>query len=130
MNYKRALIFSLLLWVIIFVVISILIFLPVLKDNEMAMQVVYWVLLVPIVLLLAKWYFKGDAPTTKKGLFLGVFALLVGTVLDLIITVPLFIKSYSEFYLDWKMWVGFAMVIILTTFAGFEFDGTYSKREE
>ena len=130
MNYKRASIFGLLLWISIFVVISILMFIPFLHGKDLFNHVVYWILLVPIVMLLSKWYFKGDSPKIKKGFFLGVFALFIGTILDLVITVPFFVKSYTNFYGDWKLWIGFAIVVLTTTFAGFEFDATYSKREE
>ena len=51
-------------------------------------------------------------------------------ILDIIITVPLFVKSYGDFYGNWMMWVGFALFIVLTVFAGFEFDSTYTHKIE
>ena len=93
----------------------------------MTQYVIYWILLVPVTLLSAKWYFKEDSPTLKKGLLLGLIGLAVGIVLDLIITVPLFIKSYSEFYSQWELYVGFAIFLLVCMYAGFEFDATYTK---
>lgn len=129
MNIKRLLGFGVMLWILIFIVWSILIFLPFLEGKDAAQYIIYWVLLIPIVLLLAKWYFKEDPPTWRKGLVLGVAGIVVGTVLDLIITVPLFIKSYSQFYGNWMLWLGFLITIILCILAGAEFDKTFTKPE-
>ncbi|MBI2436153.1 MAG: hypothetical protein HYV41_00175 [Candidatus Magasanikbacteria bacterium] len=135
LNIKRALGFSLLFWVIIFVIVSILMFLPWIKESETRISVAWWILEIPVVLLLAKWYFKTNHPDAKEGFLLGLLALIVGTILDLIITIPLFISQqsqepYLDYYSDWKMWVGFALLLALTTFAGYEFDATYTKSDE
>jgi hypothetical protein len=130
MNYKRAFGFGVILWVIIFVVVSILMFTPWVKDSQLRFQVVGWVLEIPIVLLMAKWYFKKDAPTIKKGFLLGLVGIVVGNILDIFITIPLFIGSYAVVYGNWKMYIGYAILLILAIFAGWEFDGTYSSREE
>lgn len=130
MKIKRALGFGLILWIAAFMIISIFMFLPWFKESQMRVQIAWWVLEIPVVLLAAKWYFKVDPPTIKKGFLLGVIGLVSGAVLDMIITVPLFAKtSYAEFFGDWKMWVGYAIVLLLTIFAGFEFDKTFTKRE-
>lgn len=130
MNLKRAVGFGAMLWILIFVVWSVLMFAPWFKDGEMRIYVTHWILLVPMVLLLAKWYFKAVPPTLKRGLFLGLIGLATGAVLDMIITVPLFVKSYALYYGDWRQWVGFALSVLLCVIAGWEFDATYSKKEE
>lgn len=127
MNIKRALGFAVLLWIIIFGVISVLMFAPWFRDSEMRVNIFWYVLAVPIVLLWAKAYFKMDEPTAKKGLFLGLIALVVGTILDAVITVPFFVKDYALFFGDWTMYIGYVEVLFLTIFAGAEFDATYSK---
>lgn len=129
MNIKRAIGFGAMLWILIFVVWSVLMFAPWFKDGEMRIYVTHWILLVPMVLLLAKWYFKATPPSLKKGLFLGLIGLATGTVLDMIITIPLFVKSYALYYGDWKQWVSFALSVLLCVIAGWEFDATYSKKE-
>lgn len=129
MNYKRALVTGIMLWVIIFAVISILMFLPPLVDNKIMQFGIYWLLLIPIVLSLCKWYFKMDAPNLKKGFVLGVVILGVSVLLDIIITVPLFVKSYSVFFGDWMMYVGYFEILLLSIFAGWEFDKTFTSAE-
>ena len=134
MNIKRSILFGVLLWAIIFVVLSLLMFTPFLAGKVLLWHIVFWVLLVPIVLGLCKWYFKENPPTMKKGVLLGVAALVIGIVLDMALTMPLFILpqggSYVAFYSDRMLYFGMAEVLILTTFAGVEFDATYSKPEK
>lgn len=127
MNIKRLLGYSVILWVIIFVIYSIIMFLPWFKDHNVRIQIAWWVLEIPIVLLWSRAYFKTVAPTWKSGLILGVVGLLIGTILDLLITVPFFVKSYAVYYGNWLMYVGFVEMIVLTIIAGAEFDATYSK---
>jgi len=96
----------------------------------------FWVINIPVVLGLCKWYFKMEAPTLNKGFMLGVFALIVGVLLDAILlsisssaaSVP-FQQMAMELYGDWRFYVALAEVLLLTTYAGFEFDGTYTKPE-
>lgn len=127
MNIKRLVGFSVLIWIAIFVVYSIIMFMPWFKGNDLRIHVGFYVLLLPLTLAWAKLYFREDPPTWKKGLYLGLAALLIGTVLDLIITVPFFVKSYTVYYGNWLLYVGFLEMIVITTLAGGEFDGTYSK---
>ncbi len=129
MNYKRAIGFGILLWVFIFVIYSILIFIPALKEQKLTQNIIFWVLNVPLTLSLAKWYFIKDVPNIKKGLYLGLIGLAVGTILDLIITVPFFIKSYTAFYSEWMLYFGYIETLLLCIFAGAEFDLPLFRRE-
>ena len=129
MNFKRALLFGLLLWVFIFVLWSVIMFMPFLADRITTQYIVWWVVEIVLVLLLAKWYFKQRKPNLKEGFLLGVVALLVTTVLDLAITVPLFVKSYSQFYGDWRLYVGFVLLLATATIAGWEFDGPVARTD-
>ena len=130
MNIKRAIVFGVLLWILIFVVYSILMFTPWFKDSPLRINVGLWVSQIIFVLLACKWYFKSDSPTIKKGFLVGLVALIVGTILDMIITVPLSTKSYLVYYGSWMLYVGYLWVLILTTYAGYEFDATYTKSEK
>ena len=130
MNYKRALVTGVMLWMIIFVTVSVLMFLPFLLDKTLIQFAIFWVLLIPAVLLLNKWYFRADPPSLKKGLMLGVILLAVLIALDAVITVPLFVKSYSVFFGDWMMCVEYAEILLLSIYAGFEYDRTYTKLEK
>lgn len=130
MNIKRAIKAGIMLWILIFVLWSIIMFMPYLKDHLNIQYLVWWIVEVVLVLLLAKWYFKQRKPNTKEGFLLGIILLVCGTILDLIITVPLFVKSYGEFYGDWRMWAGFGILLITATLAGWEFDGPVAITEK
>ena len=110
------------MWVFIFVFVSVLMFLPFLQGKDLWQSIILWVLQIPLTLILAKWYFMKVTPSVKSGLWLGVVWLLTGTVLDLLITVPLFVKSFSLYYGNWQLWVGYALVFLLCVYAGGEYD--------
>ncbi len=133
MNCKRQIKFGVMLWILVFVIYSIILFLPFLQGQELLQSVIFWVINIPVVLFLSKWFFKEVKPTWKRGLQLGICAIIIGTVLDLLIT-QLFIPGtyqdfLKEFYGNWMLYVGFLEVIVITTLAGAEFDGTFSKNK-
>lgn len=127
MNYTRALLFGIFLWIFVFIVLSLLMFAPGIKDQTFFQYLILWILFIPFVLFIAKWYFYMDEPTTSKGFLLGVTALTVGVILDSVITIPFFVKSYDVFFANSYMYIGMLEVLLLTTYAGYEFDATYTK---
>jgi len=129
-NFKRAILFGLLWWLIAFITISILMFLPWFRDVELRWNIAWFVLETPLTLLWAKAYFKTDAPHIIKGVKLAVTALVVSVILDAIISVSLFIHSYQEFFGNWVMYIGYLIFFVLTIYAGGEFDATYTKEED
>ncbi len=120
MKLLRAALLGVLIWVLIFVEISI--FKVGLELSETLQNVIHYILLVPITFFAAWFYYKSKDDI--NGFLLGIIFLVVGTILDLVITAPLF-TSYSELYLDPYLWVGFVELVVLT--------GTYrlmTKAEE
>ena len=117
-NWLRATWLGVLLWVLIFIELSILIFLPWFKENTMAVKIVHLPILAIFTIFLACRYFKVVMPTAKEGFIFGVWILIIANVLDLVLTIPLFIKSYSGFYSDIWLWVGFLVVILFATMVG------------
>ena len=130
MKLKRGILFGIILWVLIFILWSIIMFLPYLKEHQTIQYIVWWIIEIPLVLSLGKWYFKQRKPRIKEGFFLGLVALLVVTILDIAITVPFFVKSFSKFYGDWRLIVGLIELVALTTLAGWEFDGPVAITEK
>ena len=133
MNYKRAIYFALMLYVITFIVFGVIqYFYP---ATNLTGCIIFWILNIPIVLMLSKWFYKMDAPTAKKGFLLGVITVCVGVVLDIclfgvgaVAQGVSFSKMLATMYSDWKMYVALGEIILLTTWAGVEFDATYTKR--
>ena len=130
MNIKRGILFGVIFWVLIFIIISILMFLPWVKDSSVRINMIWYVLEIPVILLLAKWYFKQKKPSLKEWFLIGITALIIGTVLDMIITVPIFLKgNYAQFYGDWMLYIGYVEVVVIATISGWEFDGPVAKTE-
>ena len=125
-NWKKATLLGILLWVLIFVEITILIFLPWLKDHPMAVKIIHLPILAVLVFLCARAYFKVVAPSAKEGFLLSIYFLIIVTILDAVITVPLFIKqsyatygeAYAAFYGDIMMLVGYLVLILVGTLVG------------
>ena len=118
-NWKTGLLWGFLLWIFIFVEWSILIFLPWVKDHKFVQWIIHFIVLIFLVIICVSQYFKKVKATTKEGFLVGVYFLIIGNVLDLIITVPLFIKSYGLFYSSWPLWLGFLELIVVSTLVGY-----------
>lgn len=129
MNYRRAVTFGALLWLTSFIVYLILNLIPGLFGRELLMNIGFWILLVPITLFWSKWYFKQDPPSFKKGIRLGVVALLTAFVLDIVFLLGTGQRDmFIQLYTDWKLYVAVLEILLLTSFAGWEYDRTYTKR--
>ena len=139
MNIKRAIGFAFLLYISSFIVftataIILGIDLESLEGMSTMGYVIGWVLYIPIVLLLAKWYFKKDPPTLKKGFWLGVIAITTSLLFDGVSVLGTYFAGESldifvRMYSSWEFYVSVVWVILLCTFAGFEFDKTFTKQE-
>jgi len=106
----RAILVGILLWVLVFVEVSI--FQISLQLTGLFGKILHYLLLIPIGILSAWIYYKsGDK---LNGFLLGLLMLIVGIVLDLLITVPIFIEGdFRSFYYDPFLWVGFLVAIVV-----------------
>ena len=139
MNIQRAIGFALGL----FILASFVFFIAMLAFGEVSLSVipsfgvfiVGWIALIPCVLVLAKWYFKQVPPTAKTGLTLGLITLALGLLLDgvallVMIVLNQSIEIFGALYTDWKVYVIVLEVLLLTTYAGYEFDATYTASSD
>lgn len=112
MENKRAILTGALLWVLIFFEISILMF--GFKLNTTTTYFVHYLVLIPLVIFCSWLYFKGKHTnlTVKEGFKISLIFIATGIVLDLLITVLLFVKSLSFFFVPY-LWVGYLETIIL-----------------
>jgi hypothetical protein len=117
-DWKSATLCGIILWALIFAEISVLMFTPGLEGNQSLQKMIHLVILPVLVILCSYMYFKGSEASLKEGFVLGILFLIVGTVLDLLITVPIFVKSF-DFYLQWSLWVGFLEVVVFSSLAGY-----------
>ncbi len=117
MNIRKAAFYGALLWVVIFFYVSALMF----GLKIQIPSTTYYLINVPVFAILvgiaSYFYFKGEKTGAKNGLFLGVIMLLVGVVLDAVITIPLFIKDYMFFFRT-EILAGYAEGLIVATLMG------------
>lgn len=120
LNWKKATFWAIILYVLIFVEISILMFLPALKDKLFLQDLIHLIVLPVLVIVCAYQYFKPlENVTLIQGILLGIYFLVIGTVLDLLITIPLFVKSFATFYSEISLWIGFLETILFTTITSY-----------
>ncbi len=108
-DWKMATVWGVVLWVLIFVVVSVMMFgLPQYQD--------WWTLITnPFLVVFCAWmYFKSAKGKLKDGIILGIYWVILTTVLDLLITIPLFVKSY-DFLMQWTIWLGALETIVFAT---------------
>lgn len=113
-NFLQATSTAVLLWILIFVAISIIMFIPAFAANFKILMLAVQPFL---IFLCAYFYFRKNEGTTLRGLFIGIYYLIISVVLDLVITIPLFVKSYEAYYKDWILWAGFGEVLLFTILA-------------
>ncbi|MFH1307780.1 MAG: hypothetical protein ABIH72_02925 [archaeon] len=118
-NLKRAVLFGALLWMMIFFEVSILMFGFKLEAGTVY-YIIHYILAVILALVTALVYFNGKKikAGAKQGLLVGIIMALTGIILDAIITVPLFVKSYS-FFLDTYLWIGILLGILTISLVGY-----------
>lgn len=115
MKWGRIIGFGALLWILIFFEVSILMF--AFGLSGMIYSIVHYILSAILALIVALFYFRG---LNKKdtgfvnGLLLGLYFVIVGIILDAIITVPLFVKDYT-FFLNWNLLISYFIGIIVVT---------------
>lgn len=119
MNLKQASLFGILFWLIIFVEISIIGFSPdlsVMGDHGFQFNqtgnIVHLIATALIAGLLARLYYKQEKPAFIDALQVAVVMVIVGLLLDVVITVPLFVKSYGAHFGDPNLWIGVTLSVL------------------
>ena len=116
MNLKRVILFGALLWILIFFEVSILMFGFNLKEG-LSFYVIHYIMLIILTAMVSMFYFKKQKVTAAEGLKVGVIFLIISSILDAIITIPLFVKTYS-FYSNIYLWIAFLITLLTTTIYG------------
>ncbi len=118
MKVVRTIASGAMIWVFIFCTFTIMSFIPVVQKSEVQQNLILYVVLIPIVIFWAKFYYKKGDKT--NGLLLGGIMALVGLVLDFFITVPVVIVpqggNYMSFYANPLLWITTIEFILITYF--------------
>jgi len=122
MGFLRAILLGILLWVLIFFEVSILMF--GLNLEGASYYIAHFFALIFLVLLFSYIYFRKADSGVKQGVLLGFIFIVTGTILDSIITIPLWIipqgGSYSSFFSIYML-VGYLEIIVLTALSSLIF---------
>jgi len=118
MNLKRVAWTGALLWALIFFEVSILMF--GFKLEEVTLNVIHYILLAVLISFTALIYFKDKKikRNLKEGITLGAMYVAIGLILDTLITVPLFVKAYSRFFVNSPLLIGLAETLLITSITG------------
>lgn len=115
MKFKRAILTGALGWAIIFFEVCILMFGFKLQPG-LAYYSIHYIFILVLAIFLSYVYFKkASAKGSKQGLAIGVIFIVTGTILDAIITIPLFLNYNYAFFLDPYLLAGYLEIIIATT---------------
>lgn len=123
-NCISATLWAAILWSLIFVEISVVMFTPSLYGLYFVQKLIHLSLLPFMALICVYMFFRSikEKPTLLYGFYIGLYFLALGTVLDLIITIPLFMfpqgRGIADFYNQWNLWLGFAEVLYVCSLAG------------
>jgi hypothetical protein len=112
MNIKRAVLCGALLWILIFFEVCILMFGFKLTAGT-TYYIIHYILAAILAIIVALIYFRGKVKKgALEGLIVGLVMLVTSIILDAVITVPLFVKSYG-FFIDPYLWLGMLGCIVI-----------------
>lgn len=118
MKVARTITSGAMIWVLIFITFTIMSFIPVVKNSEIQQNLILYILLIPIVIFGAKFYYKKGDKT--NGLIIGGTMAVIGLLLDALITVPFVIiphsGSYVSFFINPLLWITTIEFILITYF--------------
>tara|TARA_Y100000034_G_C6899253_1_gene415323 strand:- start:260 stop:628 length:369 start_codon:yes stop_codon:yes gene_type:complete len=117
MKLLKQISYGALLWVLIFFEVSILMFGFGLEDG-LSYYITHYLLAIFLVALVTALYFRKENSNFIKGIKIGIIFAITGIILDLAITVPLFVKDYTLMFGDIGLWIGIVLGIITAGVVG------------
>jgi len=111
----RAIGIGIIIWIIGVSVFTLSSYISILEDAEQQANILLFIAVMPLAWFGTKQYYKKDSNT--HGYWVGQTFFLTATVLDALITVPVFIipngGSYYQFFTDLGFWlIGFEFISI------------------
>lgn len=110
MNWKKTLLYGLIIWAIGFVVASILI--------AMGLSSTGWFLniLMLVIMAVVVWAMTGkiEPKDAKSAIQIGTVWLVVTAILEYLVTYRTFVaETNPDFYRSWSIWVGYALILLI-----------------
>lgn len=106
MNYKKAIMYGALGWVIMFAIVSALL--------DIYTQFAFVKVLVAVIAGVVAYILAGylEIESYKTALIYGILWLIVGIVLDFLITV----RFNSAIFTQWSLWLGYIFIVLAPLF--------------
>jgi hypothetical protein len=120
MNFNKALVLGIILWILIFFEVSIMMFwLKIIEGNPIYYSL-HFIFLSFFVIFLSSYYFrfKYTVRGWNEGLLLGLIFFLVSLILDSIVTIPLFMNRDYSFLMKTDVILGEIWTIVLCAIIG------------
>lgn len=117
MKIWKTILFGAILWVLIFFEVSTLMF-GFGLESGLFYYIIHYILAIILAGIVALIYFKKEKADFGKGILVGIVFAITGIILDLIITVPLFVKDYGLMFGDLGLWVGVILGILTVGVVG------------
>lgn len=124
MRLLRGILLGIAFWVLVFFEVSILMFGFGFNSPDIKYYIIHYILLTAFTIIANIIYFNGKKikKGVIEGILFGVILVIVGIILDAVITVPLFIipqgGSYSSFLLNLGLLIGYLWGIVLSGIIG------------
>ncbi|MBW2988551.1 hypothetical protein KY318_03495, partial [Candidatus Woesearchaeota archaeon] len=84
---------------------------PVLLQHPGLQEAIFFLVYAILVLICSRLYFINTTPDLNEAFFLGLVFVGVSFILDVIVTVPLFLSSYYAFFFDWEVWLSYILTL-------------------
>ncbi len=119
MKLTRVIIIGILIWIIGVSLYTLSFYVPLLEDVEQQANIWLAIVIVPVVWLGAKLYYRNSIHT--HGLRVGLIFFIISAILDALITVPFTVLphggTYYDFYVDFGFWfIGLEFIVTVTLY--------------
>ncbi|MTI41666.1 DUF5367 family protein [Fulvivirga lutimaris] len=123
LNIKRAIISSIIVYVLLIPVFIGSFYVPILKDPDLQANLALMAAMLPAAYFAAHFYYRKGPKT--NGLILGCFMFLMAIILDAVITVPVFIiplgGDHLSFFSDISFWlIGLEYIAVIAGYWRFK----------
>jgi hypothetical protein len=114
-HLKKGIVLGMLLWMLSIAGAAVL---STIFHSEITQDIIFFALFIPITWGAAKVYYGSKGSQLSERAALGIIFILSSLVLDLLFTVPIFIRNYTAYFVNWQLWVYFIEIFCICLLTG------------
>jgi len=114
-QWKNAVSIGMIIWMIGVIISSLTFNLTKILPLNIV-DLIYIILLIPIVWACSRLYFGHKIASVSEGTTIGLVFIAISLILDILITVPIWVKSYVGYISSWQIWAYFIEILLITIF--------------